>query len=150
MPWTACRLDPALLDALRFVAYPDAARSLGCVRDSFPGVRVLAVSNWDAGLAGVLQEVGLLSLLDGVVSSAQVGAAKPDPAIFRAALARAGVAAAHAVHVGDSPAEDVLGARAVGIRAVLLHRDPAAPVPGGLPPDTEVIASLAALLSSPR
>jgi FMN phosphatase YigB (HAD superfamily) len=50
------------------------------------------------------------------------GLEKPDPAIFRAALERAGVTPAEAIHVGDSPSADVHGAHAAGIRPILLDR----------------------------
>ena len=61
--------------------------------------------------------------LDGVVTSAAVGARKPDPAMFEAALEIAGCSADEALHVGDTPAEDVAGAQAAGIRALLIDRD---------------------------
>jgi putative hydrolase of the HAD superfamily len=87
------------------------------------------VSNWDASLHEVLERVGLAPALEGVVTSAEVGARKPDVAIFERALELAGVPAAEAIHVGDNPAEDVKGARAAGIEAVLIRRD------GGSGPD---------------
>jgi putative hydrolase of the HAD superfamily len=54
--------------------------------------------------------------------SAQVGVGKPDPAIFHDALARLGVAPGAALHCGDLPHTDCLGARRAGVRAVLLDR----------------------------
>ena len=60
---------------------------------------------------------GLRALVDAVVISAEQGAAKPDPAIFRAALERLGAAADDAMHVGDSVEPDVEGARAAGLEA---------------------------------
>lgn len=121
----------ALLGALRFEAYPDARPALLRVRAA--GARIVVVSNWDVSLADVLERVGLAPLLDGVVTSAAVGAAKPAPEIFAHALAVAGVAAEHALHVGDTLEDDVRGAAACGIRAVLLRRGPSAgaPTPGG-------------------
>jgi HAD superfamily hydrolase (TIGR01509 family) len=65
----------------------------------------------------------VLALVDDVVTSAEAGAAKPDPAPFRAGLEAAGVSAAEAVHVGDSRENDVAGAAAAGIRALLVDRD---------------------------
>ena len=56
------------------------------------------------------------------VASAELGAAKPERAIFEHALALAGVGAERAWHVGDDLRDDVEGARAAGIRAVLLAR----------------------------
>ncbi len=116
-------LTDTLLSALRFDAYPDARPALTRVRRAGAGgVRIIVVSNWDVSLADVLERVGLAPLVDGVVTSAAVGAAKPAPAIFDHALALAGVGAEHALHVGDSLDEDVRGALACGIRAVLVSR----------------------------
>lgn len=94
------------------------------------------MSNWDCALPDWLAAAGVLELVDGVVTSAEVGAAKPDARIFRRALELAGVDADQAVHVGDSPDNDVTGARAAGLRAVLVTRD------GEAPPEVEHIRSL--------
>jgi putative hydrolase of the HAD superfamily len=109
-----------LVDAIRFDAYPDAAPALQALRDD--GRRLVAVSNWDCSLPDVLDRVGLGELLDGVVSSAVAGARKPDPAIFEDALELAGCRPEEAIHVGDTPEEDVAGARAAGIRPLLIDR----------------------------
>jgi putative hydrolase of the HAD superfamily len=93
------------------------------------GVARVVVSNWDVSLRGVLDDTGLAPRLDGVVISAEVGAAKPARAIFEHALAVAGVPAAEALHVGDTAEADLAGARAAGLRALHLDRsgsDPAA------------------------
>ena len=109
-----------LVESIRFGAYPDAEPALRGLRER--GMRLLAVSNWDCSLSAVLEGCGLGELLDGVVTSAEVGASKPDPAIFRAALERAGSEPDQALHVGDTPEEDLAGARAAGIRALLIDR----------------------------
>jgi putative hydrolase of the HAD superfamily len=111
----------ALMSSLSFSAFEDAAGALSALRKL--GLVLIVVSNWDASLPGVLDRVGLSGLLDGVVTSAQVGARKPQRAIFERALALASASAEEAVHVGDNLAEDVQGARAAGIEAVLLARD---------------------------
>ena len=128
-------LTDALLSALRFEPFADARPAL--VRARSRGARVVVVSNWDVSLLEVLELAGLAPLLDGVVTSAAAGAAKPAPAIFRHALALADVVPGEALHVGDSMTEDVRGARACGIRAVLLAR-----AGDGAPPDVETIAGL--------
>jgi putative hydrolase of the HAD superfamily len=110
----------AMLDAIRFSAFPDAAPALRSLRAR--GLALVVASNWDCGLPEVLERVGLLPLVDGVVASAVVGADKPAPELFEAALAIAGCGAAEAVHVGDSLSKDVEGARAAGLRAVLIDR----------------------------
>jgi putative hydrolase of the HAD superfamily len=86
-------------------------------------LRLLVVSNWDYALPGVLERCGLNELFDGIVTSAGVGARKPDPRVFAAALELAGCAAGEAVHVGDTAEEDVSGAEAAGIRPLLIDRD---------------------------
>ena len=110
----------AMLAALRFRAYPDAEPALRRLRER--GVRLVAASNWDASLGEALERTGIAPYLDGAVSSAVVGAAKPDPAVFRAALDLAGCESHEAFHVGDSPDGDVEGARAAGIAVALLDR----------------------------
>ena len=126
-----------LLAAIEFTPFDEVAHVLRTLRER--GVRLAVVSNWDVSLHEVLARTRLRASVDAVVSSAEVGAAKPDPAPFAAALAELRVAPADAWHVGDSPAEDVAGAEAAGITPVLIARDGAqAPV--------RTIASLTSLL----
>jgi putative hydrolase of the HAD superfamily len=132
-------LTGALLAALRFQAYPDAAPALLALRSQ--GVSIVVVSNWDHSLHERLAETGLAPLVDGAVASAEIGHAKPDGAIFAHALALAGAPAAAALHAGDSPDADVGGALAAGLRAVLVARDGAA----GVRADVPVVRSLAEL-----
>jgi putative hydrolase of the HAD superfamily len=75
-----------------------------------------------------LATFGLAPFVTALVTSEEVGVAKPDGRIFAAALARLGCAAHEAVMVGDSWIHDVAGARAAGIAAVWFARD-AAPAP---------------------
>jgi putative hydrolase of the HAD superfamily len=131
-------LTDALLASLRFRAYPDAAPALLALRAR--GTAIVVVSNWDHSLHERLRETGLAPLVDGAVASAELGHAKPDEAIFEHALDLAGTGPDAALHAGDSPREDVEGALAAGLRAVLVAREkrpPAAEVP--------VIRSLAEL-----
>ena len=76
-----------LLGALRFRVFEDVPEALTRLRAG--GLRLVVASNWDASLGAVLDGVGLLGAVDGVVSSAAVGFAKPDRAVAR------GGAAAH-------------------------------------------------------
>lgn len=115
----------AMMGAIRFRAYPDAAPALAALRRR--GLRIVCVSNWDYELGAVLERIGLAPALDGVVTSAAVGSRKPDRAIFAAALAIAGCEAAEAIHVGDGE-EDVEGARAAGIDVLRIDRDGGADV----------------------
>lgn len=130
----------AMLESLAFTPFPDAAPALRELRAR--GLRLVVASNWDRSLADRLAMAGLAELLDGAVSSAVVGAAKPDPAPLRAALELAGVAPVEAVHVGDSPLNDVGAARAAGIRPILLARDGS-----DGPPGVATVSSLGELAS---
>src|SRR5688500_14415629 len=73
-------LTDALLESLRFHAFPEAPRALADLRAR--GIRLVVVSNWDVSLHERLAETGLAPLIDGAVASAELGAAKPDGAIF--------------------------------------------------------------------
>jgi putative hydrolase of the HAD superfamily len=132
-------LLPTLLESLRFTAFPEVAGTLARWREA--GMALVVASNWDVSLHDVLAATGLRERLDGVVTSAETGAAKPSPALFAAALEVAGASPADAVHIGDSVAQDVAGARAAGIAALLLRRD-GAPAPDAPPAGVRVIASL--------
>jgi putative hydrolase of the HAD superfamily len=137
------QLTAAMLAALRFAAYPDASATLAALRAR--GLTLAVVSNWDVSLPAVLDAAGLAGMLDAVLTSAAVGAPKPGRAIFQAAIALAGVAPEQAVHVGDSIAHDVIGARAAGVTPILLRR--AGGEPEAAPPGVAVISSLAELLT---
>jgi putative hydrolase of the HAD superfamily len=115
----------ALMESLRFHAFPDSAPTLRALRAR--GLRTVVVSNWDWSLHERLHETGLAELVDGAVASAEIGSAKPDGAIFAAGLRIAGTGPRQTWHVGDTPAADVDGARAAGIRPILIARDEHAP-----------------------
>lgn len=131
-------LVKALLESLQFSVFDEVPAELQLLRGR--GVRLVVVSNWDVSLSGVLERLGLAPLLDGILTSAAVGSRKPAAAIFERALELAGFGPARALHVGDSVAEDVEGARAAGVEPVLMRRDGA---PG--PPGVRTISTLAEL-----
>ena len=110
-----------MMSTIRFRAFDDAAPALAELRGI--GIRLICVSNWDVSLGEVLSRCGLGEAIDDVVTSAAVGARKPDPAIFEAALRIAECEPDEALHVGDTPAEDAAGARAAGIRSLWIDRD---------------------------
>jgi putative hydrolase of the HAD superfamily len=131
------QLVATLLDALRFEPFGDVRAALRRWRAD--GLTLIVASNWDISLRDVLRTTGLRNLVDGVVCSADVGRAKPDPAVFHAALDLLGLPPERVVHIGDGLEEDVAGARAAGIEPILLHRGEAAPE---APVGVRVIASL--------
>jgi putative hydrolase of the HAD superfamily len=114
-------LEAAMIAALRFRPYPEVPAALQDLRRR--GLRLVVVSNWDVSLHDQLAQDGLGRLVHGIVSSAELGAAKPAPAAFTHALTLAGVPAEETAHVGDRVEEDVEGARAAGIEPVLVVRD---------------------------
>jgi putative hydrolase of the HAD superfamily len=114
-------VEDAMLAAIRFRPYPEVPGVLRALRER--GARLVVVSNWDVSLHDVLERTELRMLVDAVVTSAEFGAAKPDPAIFARALELAGAGPEEAVHAGDDVEADVHGARAAGIEPVLVARD---------------------------
>jgi putative hydrolase of the HAD superfamily len=111
------------------------------------GRRLVVVSNSNGTVRHLLDRLGLLPRFALVVDSREEGAEKPDPRIFEAALERSGASADEVVHVGDMYEMDVVGARASGIRPILLDE-------GDLYPDVDCprvrsLGEVAAHLSRP-
>jgi putative hydrolase of the HAD superfamily len=79
------------------------------------GLEVAVVSNWDIGLSEQLERLGLAVLFTAITTTAEAGAPKPDPAVFRLALERLRVHPSRALHVGDEPGDED-GAAAAGMR----------------------------------
>lgn len=125
---------------------PDDVRR-GLDRLGAAGIRMAVVSNSDGRVRGLLERAGLLGAFEFVLDSREEGVEKPDPEIFRRALARGRLDdAGRALHVGDIYHVDVAGARAAGIEAVLVD-------PGGLREGVDCrrvagIEELAALLGA--
>lgn len=121
-----CQDEHAFEDIYRYYERPEAwklapglERALAKVRAA--GIKVCVVSNFDSRLRPLLEEMGLASVFDHVVVSAEVGAEKPSPRIFREACRVCGVDPDRdiVVHVGDDRRNDINGARDVGIYAWL-------------------------------
>jgi HAD superfamily hydrolase (TIGR01509 family) len=129
--WAACH---------HFHLYDDVADVMSTL--VLGGVKVGLISNSHRSLDEFRSHFNLDAVV-AAVSSAEHGFMKPHPSIFHAALEQAGARAETSMMVGDSLAHDVAGARAVGMRPVLLHRAP------GEPPavDVPVIRTLAELPS---
>jgi len=136
--------------ARRFVAergarnrvYPDVIPALTALARAH---RLALVTNGAPDVQRAkLAASGLAPHFATVVVSGELGAGKPDPRAFRAALAALGVAPERAIMVGDSPERDVVGAQAAGLRAILLDR--AGRVPAGERGTAPVIRDLRQLL----
>ena len=103
----------------RAVLHEDTVPFLESLRAK--GVRTAFVSNCADNTRPLLEWLGLSSLVDELVLSCEVGAAKPDPVIFEVALAHLGVAAEDTLFVDDQQAF-CDAAAALGIRAALIDR----------------------------
>jgi HAD superfamily hydrolase (TIGR01509 family) len=99
--------------ALEYEPLPGVPESLAALRAQ--GLSLAVVANWDCALPEHLDRIGLGRFVSTVVTSAEAGAAKPDPRPFLLALERLEVEPGRALHVGDSP-EDEEGAAAAGLR----------------------------------
>lgn len=107
-------------DSTSYKVFDDVLPVLAALEES--GYRLGLISNFEGWLQNILVEQELGESFDVTVISGLEGIEKPDPAIYRLAIERAGVDPGRAVHVGDSVTMDVEPAREVGIQAVLLDR----------------------------
>lgn len=118
-----------------FELYEDALPVLGEVRRH--GLKVALVSNTSRDLEAFIRHFRLD--VDAWISSGAHGKVKPSPTIFRAALELLDVEPEEVAMVGDSPLDDVEGAKALGMRAFLLDRE------GRFPRRDDTLADLRAL-----
>ena len=100
--------------------YDDAKPSLDALEVA--GYRLGLISNFDSWLEKMLIEMEVGHIFNPSIISGLVGVEKPDPEIYRIAIARAGVAPDRCVHVGDSPRTDMEPAEEVGITPILIDR----------------------------
>jgi HAD superfamily hydrolase (TIGR01549 family) len=96
----------------------DVAPALERLRAAVP--RMVVVSNANGRLRVLMERLGLDLFFDVMLDSHEEGVEKPDPRLFQRALQRSGGRAETTLHVGDLYHVDVRGARAAGLRAVLL------------------------------
>jgi len=109
-----------LFKGITFTLFDDVLSTLETLKEQRFTLGLL--TNLAQDMSPLCHKLGLESYLDFVVTSQQVGADKPEPPIFLAALDRAKVEASQAVHVGDQYKLDVVGARRVGINPILIDR----------------------------
>ncbi len=86
-------------------------------------LKIGLISNIEQNMTAALDKLGLNTRLDCIVTSQDAGFAKPKPEIFRYALNKTSVKPADAVYVGDQYQVDIIGAKGVGIRGILIDRD---------------------------
>jgi len=141
------RVDELFMDPASYRVYEEVPEVLSELRSA--GLRLGIVSNWDWHLPRLCRKLGVDRYFNFIVTSARVGASKPEHRIFREAFRLAGVSPERTLHVGDSYRADVLGAREAGAGAVLLDRGDKPPLEaveldGG--DDVRVIRDLRGLL----
>lgn len=102
--------------------FPDVQASLRGLRAV--GLRLAVTSNWQHGLRAFCEALGIGVYFEVVGASAEVGVAKPDARIFIEVCRQLALPPNRVLHVGDSRAEDVDAARAAGLHALWLCRDP--------------------------
>ncbi len=124
---------------------PEAEPLLRALRERGIRTGLLSNTHWPrAWHEHWLARDGVLDLLDARVYTSDLAHTKPHPEAFRAVLGELGVAPEESVFVGDRPVDDISGAKALGMRAVLV---PNAEVPGHpVVPDAQ-IGSLSQLLA---
>ncbi len=103
-----------------FVVYDDVIETLIGLKAR--GLTLGLITNARQEMLAIYRELGLDQYLDFVATSEEAASDKPDPGIFKLALAKAGVDADAAVHVGDQYEMDIVGALGAGMRAVLIDR----------------------------
>ena len=105
---------------MKQVLFDDVAPALTDLKGM--GLILGLISNVEHDITSTLNELGLPSWLDIVVTSQDSGFVKPQPEIFQEALRRAGVQPSGAVYVGDQHQVDVIGANQAGMKGILLDR----------------------------
>jgi 2-haloalkanoic acid dehalogenase type II len=116
--------DPALAEAgsqhfrtarNRVTPYPEVREALARLRRDY---LLVSLTNGNAQV----EQTPLAGCFHHSLSAAEVGAAKPDPALFLAACEWARVTPPQALHVGDDPLRDVAAARELGMAGAWLNR----------------------------
>ncbi len=123
MAWELLQAGHSLFAANVASLYNDTIPTLQRLQDE--GYKLAIVSNWDTPLDPLAERLGIAKYFDVITAShdTRVRSAKPDSHIFEYTLNAVGVSAEETVHVGDTFEADIVGARDVGIRPILIDRE---------------------------
>ncbi len=121
MPYKIFARTREMYAGLKFVLFDDVMDTMKALKERDLTLGLLTNLNRD--INSICRELGMEPYLDFTVTSAEVGAEKPHPPVFLAALEHASVTAEQALHVGDQYSVDVVGARNLGINPVLIDRN---------------------------
>lgn len=124
--------DIFLAERRKVILYEEA---LGVLEQLSQHYKLGALTNGNADI----YKTDAAEYFDFAFLAEDIGAAKPHPDMFHAALREAGVAAADIVHVGDDPEHDVRGAREVGMHTVWVNTR-RKPWPGGIRADRDIVS----------
>jgi putative hydrolase of the HAD superfamily len=127
-PWEFHGFDDYFAELFAYFAepkawllYPEVTETLSALERR--GMILAVISNFDSRLIGILEGLGVAHWFEHIFVSSRVGYAKPDRQIFHTALARQGLKAGDALHVGDSEENDLHGANKAGLKGVLVERN---------------------------
>ncbi len=104
-----------------FAVFEDAIPVMNALRQK--GILVGIVSNADNSYNEIFRSLGLLDAADFTVTSVEAGCEKPEPAIFMLALEKAKAKPEEVLFVGDQYTVDVIGARNVGMKPLMIDRN---------------------------
>lgn len=104
-----------------WLLYPEVIETLAALKQR--GLLLAVISNFDSRLLAILDGLHIGASFADIFVSSMVGSAKPQPRIFDVALARYGLTADQALHIGDSETHDLQGAKNAGVRALIIDRD---------------------------
>ena len=133
-------LRDAFLDTQTWKVFDDVVPALAALRAL--GVRLAVVSNWDSRLPALLDALDLSPWFETLAVSHVEGVEKPSPELFLRALGRLGGRPEDALHVGDVPELDEVGARAAGVESVIVDRHRRLPEAHGALRDLSTIPEL--------
>ncbi len=133
-------VDHAFRQRSAFFVFPDVIPALDAMQAA--GLRLAVVSNWGWHAPELLQTLELARHFEVMSISARVGYQKPHAAIFEHALDLLEARPEDAIHVGDDPEADVLGARRVGIEPVLIDRRGRIDSPVGVGTETGEVVTI--------
>jgi HAD superfamily hydrolase (TIGR01509 family) len=140
VPDVASTLYERVMDPHAWIPYPDTAPTLRALRKR--GTRIGIVSNVPQDLRPIFAAHGLTELVDSFTHSFEVGAEKPDPAIFLRACEALGTKPGETLMVGDHPVADA-GALVAGLRFHLL-------APGGAPDRRRGLDAVVAIVDASK
>ena len=111
--------------------FPGALESLEILKERYT---LFALTNGNADI----ERAGLGHLLDGAISSADVGKSKPSAEMFHAPLEHLGLAPEQTIHIGDNPIDDIQGAHQVGMHTVWVNLNNATLEADAIEPHEEI------------